>query len=190
MNRIEIAVLAVSAWCALASPAAAQFYSIEGRFECLNDPKAVCFDATNDGPLAKPIARAAPSAGMLIHPPPARPASQASAAPRPAEPADPLREIARRLETGRPAAGDPAALRRLAEAGDKRALELLAWCNLRGLGVARDPLQAYLLYGVAADIGVADARRNQAIIYETDLTPEQRHRVLLMENGVAQAQAE
>ncbi|HXY99511.1 MAG TPA: hypothetical protein VEI03_05895 [Stellaceae bacterium] len=188
MSRIGIAGLGVLAWCAVAPPAAAQFYSLEGRFECLNDPKAVCFDATSDGPMAKPSGTATPAAAR--RPPRQRQTPQPDAAPRQAEAADPLREIAHRIENGHPAAEDPAALRRLAEAGDKRALELLAWCNLRGLGVARDPLQAYLLYGVAAGVGVAAARRNQAIIYENDLTSEQRQQVLLIENGGVAAQAE
>lgn len=188
MSRTRIAALAVLAWWACAPPAAAQFYSLEGRFECLNDPKAVCFDATSDGPMAKPSERATP--GNAARPAGQGKARRASAAPRPAEAADPLREIARRLESGHPAPDDAAALHRLAEAGDKRALELLAWCNLKGLGVARDPLQAYLLYGIAAGLGVAEARRNQAIIYENDLTSEQRHQALMIENGVVQAQAE
>lgn len=186
MNRTGFAALAVSAWCACSAPAAAQFYSLEGRFECLNDPKAVCFDATSDGPMAKPGAVASPAAGAARK----RQAPQADAAPRPAETADPVLEIARRLEKGRPASDDAATLHRLAEAGDKQALELFAWCNLRGLGVTRDPLRAYLLYGIAARIGVAEARRNQAIIYENDLTSEQRQQALTIENGVAQAQAE
>jgi TPR repeat protein len=190
MNRTGFAALAVSAWCACAAPAAAQFYSLEGRFECLNDPKAVCFDATSDGPMARPSEASTPAAESRARPARPRQASPAGVAPRPAEAADALHEIAKRLESGRPAPDDAAALRRLAEGGDTQALELLAWCNLKGMGVARDPLRAYLLYGIAASIGVAGARRNQAIIYENDLTSEQRQQALTIENGVVQAQAE
>ncbi len=189
MSRTGIAALAVWAWCASAPPAQAQFYSLEGRFECLNDPKAVCFDATPDGPLARPSAPATRTAR------PDRPTRTAQAAskrvaPHAGETIDAVREIAKRLEARHPAVDDADALRRLAEAGDKRALELLAWCTHEGIGVARDPLQAYLLYGVAASVGVVGAQRNQAVIYETDLTSDQRQQALTIENGVTQARAD
>ena len=190
MSRTGIAALAVSAWCAAALPAQAQFYSLEGRFECLNDPKAVCFDATPDGPLAKPSAAAPPPSAAAASAARKPQASPARVAARAAEPTDAVHEIAKRLEARHPAPDDAATLDRLARAGDKRALELLAWCTLEGVGVARDALQAYLLYGAAASVGVAEARRNQAIIYETDLTSEQRQQALTIENGVTQARAE
>ena len=72
-------------------------------------------------------------------------------------------------------------LRRAAAAGDLRAIELLAWCALRGIGTSRDPIAAYFLYGEAAAGDVPHARDNQALIYERSLTPVQRQRVLEIE---------
>lgn len=188
MSRTGIVALALWAWCASAPPAQAQFYSLEGRFECLNDPKTVCFDATPDGPMARPSASAARTAAAgAARKPQGEPVR---VAPRVVQKVELIREIAKRLEARHPAPDDTAALRRLAEAGDKRALELLAWCTHEGVGVRRDPLQSYLLYGIAADVGVADARRNQAVIYEYDLTSDQRQQVLTIENGVTRARAE
>lgn len=181
MRRTSIAAFALAAWCAGAPPARAQFYSLEGRFQCLDDPRAVCFDATSDG---------APPPAAPVELPPAAPAAAAKASgpdrttARRAPPVDPLRAIASRIEAGRPSAEDAGRLHRLAQAGDKRALELLAWCRLKGLGVARDPVEAFQLYGAAADLGVAGARRNQTIVYETELTSEQRQHVLTAANGV------
>jgi TPR repeat protein len=181
MGRTGIGALALAVWCVGALPAWGQFYSLEGRFQCLDDPQAVCFDATSDGPTA-PSAAAAPAAGSTLAP--AAKARATTAAARQPEAADPLRAIAQRIETGRPASDDAARLRRLVEGGDRRAIELLAWCHLKGLGVARDPVEAFRLYGAAADLGVADARRNQTIVYETVLTSEQRQQVLMAANGV------
>lgn len=192
MSRTAIAALAVAAWCASALPAAAQFYSLEGRFECLDDPTAVCGDTAPQMPAPKP--RPKQTATAETTPAPAHAgalrARRTNTSPAPtgeAERADPLRAIAQRLAAGQAAPEDAAALRRLAEAGNTHALELLAWCSLKGVGVARDPVQAFLLYGLAADLGVAQAQRNQAIIYETELTSEQRQQVLMVANGAKPA---
>ena len=183
MSRPRIAALALALGCA-ALPAHAQFYSLEGRFECLDDPHAVCGDVAQQAPApaasATTVATAAsrPLAAAGQHGAPARPAAAHQG-----DAADPVRAIAQRLQAGHPAAGDATALRRLAEGGDRRALELLAWSNLKGVGTARDPVQAFLLYGLAADLGVGTARHNQAVIYETELSPEQRQQVLTLANG-------
>lgn len=186
MSRTAIAALVLAACCSGAPPAQAQFYSLEGRFQCLDRPGAVCFDATSDGPVTPSAAAAPPAmaaAGGAL-PPAVKASAPRRIAARRAEAADPLRAIAQRIEAGRPAAGDAARLERLAQAGDRRALEVLAWCHLKGMGVERDPVEAFLLYGAAADRGAADARRNQTIVYETVLTSEQRQRVLMVANGV------
>jgi TPR repeat protein len=59
----------------------------------------------------------------------------------------------------------------------------LAWAELVGVGVARDPVQAYFLYGKAAGAGVLTARRDQAAVYQGILTPEERQQILLIETG-------
>jgi TPR repeat protein len=159
-----------------ALPAEAQFYSLDGRFQCLDNPRAVCFDATSDAPRPAPAApRPAPQR--------AAPAQQVAAIPRPPQaPVDPLQAVIARFEARKPGPGDIALLRRRAHDGDKRAIELLAWANLKGIGVPADPMEAYLLYGFGASLGVPHAKRNQAVVYETMMTPEQRQEVLTIED--------
>lgn len=176
------AILLALALCAGGtSPALAQFYSLEGRFQCLNDPQAVCYDAVSDWPVAKPNvpAQSGPSVPPKIHV--ANPVSGVTVA---AAPVDPLLAVAQRLQHKTTSSSDIELLRSRARSGDTRALELLAWSNLTGTGVSPDPVQAYLLYGTAAALGLAGARRNQAIVYETDMTPEQRQQALMIEDGV------
>jgi hypothetical protein len=160
-----------------ALPAEAQFYSLDGRFRCLDNPRAVCFDATSDAPPPAVPRRATPA------PRRAAPAKQVAAiAKAPHAPVDPLQAVIARLEAHKPGPGDIALLRRRAHDGDKRAIELLAWANLKGIGVPPDPMEAYLLYGAGASLGVPHAKRNQAIVYETMMTPEQRQQVLTVED--------
>jgi TPR repeat protein len=177
------------ALCAIgAAPSHGQFYSLEGRYQCLDDPKAVCYDATSSKSAAKP--RPEPqfhSAPVSAEPTrPEAKADRARVAPAPSRTAaiDPLSEMATRLQGGTAAPPDIALLRGRTAAGDKRATELLAWCHLKGVGVRQDPVPAYLLYGVAARLGVLDAERNQAIVYETDMTSEQQQQALAIENRV------
>lgn len=163
-----------------AVPARADFYALEGRFQCLERPGAVCFDATPDPVLTPPAPRdsAAPES-----PKGARAAlSVKSAPPRAAAlaPVDPLLAATRRIERNAPAPGDLDMLRRSADGGDRGALELLAWCAFRGIGMNKDAVAAYLLYGRAATLGVPHARENQALIYERNLTSDERQKVLDM----------
>jgi TPR repeat protein len=162
-----------------ALPAEAQFYSLDGRFQCLDNPQAVCYDATSDAPRSAPAApRPTTSAPRR-----ATPAKQVAAITKaPPAPVHPLEAVILRLEARQPGPGDLALLRQRAHAGDKRAIELLAWANLKGIGVAPDPMEAYLLYGFGASLGVPHAKSNQAIVYETMMTPEQRQEVLTIED--------
>jgi len=89
--------------------------------------------------------------------------------------------IARRVADERPEAGDVAHLKQAAAAGDARAIELLAWCALKGIGIDRDPIAAYLLYGKAAVADVPRARENQRLVYERTLSSAQRQLVLDLE---------
>lgn len=186
MTRVlPIAVGLVLAATPLA--ARADFYTIEGRFQCLDKPGAVCFDAVIPPPdslLSEPAAS----------PPPAAPARQtaALAPPRvskaPAKQAvDPLLEVVRRIERQEPADGDIAALARAAEAGDTRALELLAWCRLKGIGTPRDAMAAYELYGKAAAAGVPHAAENQKLVFEHSLTSDERQHLLELAARAARA---
>jgi hypothetical protein len=168
--RFAILVLPVVA----APPALADFYKLEGRFQCLERADAICYDATPSLPPA-----VAPAAPAPVQAPP-RPAPR-SAVSTPSAPIDPMRALANRIKLKEPAPGDLDQLRRKADTGDRGAIELLAWCALHGIGTERDPVEAYLLYGKAAANAVPRARENQAVIYEQDLSQAQRQHVLDLE---------
>lgn len=177
-----VGFLALALCAAGATPSRAQFYSLEGRYQCLNDLNAVCYDARPSPLPPKPASAAAPAVSA-----PSKPEAKAAPthpAASSALPTDPLAAVAARLQSGAAAPRDIALLRDRAAAGDERATELLAWCHLKGVGTPKDPVPAYLLYGVAAKLGVPNARRNQAIVYETDMTPEQRQTALTIEDRV------
>ena len=176
-------------------PARADSAQLDWQYRCLKDPNAVCYDATPSG-LDPPVAgttagsHAAPSApaptGVRPVVPEGKPTAGAAtgglAAPAVQAP-DPLRAIAARLQARQPTPADLTALQAQAAGGNARALELLAWAELVGAGVSRDPVQAYFLYGIAAAAGAPTGRRDQAAIYEKDLTAEERQEILLIENG-------
>jgi hypothetical protein len=175
----RFSILASLVLAATAVPARADFYRLDGRFECLARTDAVCFDKTPTppDPFAPPlVAGHAPVASQPAPTPPL-----ANRGPRTARPPDPVLAVADRIERGHPNADDLDLLRRAAAAGDPRAVELLAWCSLRGIGTGRDPLQAYLLYGKAASLDVPHARENQRLVYERSLNSAERERILEME---------
>jgi TPR repeat protein len=161
--RIAACIAAVLAMAG-ARPAHADLSDLEWQYKCLKDPDAVCYDATPSG-TDPPTAGAGESAS---------PAAQAP---------DPLRAIAARLQARKLSAADLAVLQARATAGNARALELLAWAELVGVGVARDPVQAYFLYGRAAAAGAPTGRSDQAAIYNGLLTPEERQQILVIETG-------
>ena len=185
-------------------PAArAEFFSLDGRFQCLESGAAVCGDAQL---VMKP--RPAPAPRAIVQPPVAPPpmeegpseavpvaAPAASAAPAAAptkavaaRPIDPLQVVAARVQARRPSSNDLAWLARAAGDGNPRAIELLAWCKLNAIGMVRDPVEAYLLYGAAGNAALPHARENQRLIYERDLDSDQRQQVLALANeGVALA---
>jgi hypothetical protein len=167
--RFAILVLPVVA----APPALADFYKLEGRFQCLERADAICYDAT---PSLPPTPAVAPAAPVQATPK----AAQRSAA-APSAPVDPMRALANRIKLKEPAPGDLDLLRRKADTGDRGAIELLAWCALHGIGTERDPVEAYLRYGKAAANAVPRARENQAVIYEQDMSQAQRQHVLDLE---------
>ena len=182
IHSIVLAALIASAL--VVRPSYADFYALDGRFECLNRPQAVCYDATPSRAASQPAKRAdAPRREPLVAPVPTLEAALATkpAPEHSATPLDPIIAIAARIKEKRPADGDLAALRHAAAAGDPRAIELLAWCALRGIGTGRDPVAAYFFYGEAAAVSVPRARENQSAVYRESLTPEERQRVLEIE---------
>ena len=140
-------------------PASAQFYDLDGAYRCLKTPDPACERNLKDQP-SPPTPR----------PPP----------PKPNEPSFP--QVLAHVRDKAATPGDIEVLARLAEASDPRAVEVLAWCRLNGIGGARDPVAAYWLYRQAAGLEVPHARENQIAIFERQLTPEQRQEVLTGEN--------
>jgi TPR repeat protein len=162
MMRIVACLVLVLA--PLAAPLArAESSPLEWQYECLKDPDAVCFDGTPSG--SDPLQAPAP-----------KPARKAA-------PSDPLAVIATHLRARNPRPADIAALQARSRAHDPRALELLAWAELTGVGVPRDPVRAYFIYGMAAAAGMPNGRRDQVVIFESSLTEEQRQHILVIENG-------
>jgi hypothetical protein len=181
---------------AVSRPAHADSAQLRWEYECLKDPDAVCFDVTPSGadpPAPKPVA---------VAPPPAEAGTEAGAAPQtaaaspagppgkttakpttPAAVADMMGAIAGRLRVGKPTPADMNTLQARARQGNVRALELLGWAELVGVGVTRDPVQAYFHYGMAAAAGLPTGRRDQAAIFSGSLTNEERQQILLIENG-------
>jgi hypothetical protein len=143
-----------------ASAGRAQFYDLDGAYRCLMSPDAQCEKDLADHPIQAPPP-----------PPPPKPTAPGVG--------DAIAHV--RDKTVEPT--DIETLAHAAEANDPRAVEVLAWCKLNGLGTARDPVAAYWLYRQAAGLNVAHARENQIAVFEKQLTPEQRQQVLTEENS-------
>jgi len=198
MNRFfVIGAFAAANLLAQLPAARAEFFSLDGRFQCLESAAAVCGDAQSvvvplPAPVPRAVAQAVTSepvevaAPMPIAVPAATPAQASTPVPVAARPIDPLQVVAARIQARRPTHNDLVWLAQAAHNGDPRAIELLAWCKLNAIGMARDPVEAFLLYGAAA--ALPNARENQRLIYERDLDSTQRQHVLDLANeGVALA---
>jgi TPR repeat protein len=136
-------------------PAAAQFYDLDGAYRCLTTPSAACERNLRDQPAPPPPAAKGPT----------------------------LEQVIAKVRDHTAGKHEIEFLEKRAAANDPRAVEVLAWCKLNGIGGAPDAVEAYWLYRQAASLGVANARENQIAVYETKLTPEERHQVLLRENA-------
>ena len=145
---------------ALAAPAAqAQFYDLDGAYHCVTAPDQACGER------------------QTTHPAP--PQQQADKKAPPPSLAEAIDRVKRRAATE----ADIALLDERAEAKDPRAIEVLAWCKLNGIGMKPDPLAAFWLYHDAAALGVANAGKNEIAIYENRLTSAERQEVLVKENA-------
>lgn len=196
MKRFFVIGAGAAATILAGLPAArAEFFSLDGRFQCLASGAKVCGEAQI---VVKPLPPPVPSSPSIMPEPlMALPiaVSAPTAAPVTAQapvvlpPVDPLQIVAARIQARRPTSNDIAWLTQAAHNGDARAIELLAWCKLNAIGMARDALEAYLLYGAASNAALPNARDNQRLIYERDLNSEQRQQVLnLVNEGVTLAQ--
>jgi hypothetical protein len=193
MNRflVRYGLLGTLSAIALSSlPARADFYRLDGRFQCLDGADSSCGGpgrAELHPPLPpKPKSDDVPpgldlDADLAGQPQSARndvgPQHESG-------PSDPVLAIAAKIKTDRVSAADVQLLRSLSRNGNARATELLAWCDYKGVGAPRDSVAAYVLYGIAALAGMPHARANQAVIYEYALSSDQRQRVLDIENEV------
>ncbi|HEX4192927.1 MAG TPA: hypothetical protein VHY80_07505 [Stellaceae bacterium] len=193
MNRFfVIGACAAATIFARLPMAQAELFSLDGRFQCLESGATICGDAQA---LAKPRPAPVVAAEAVVAEPvaavpdaaPALAATVTTQASVPSRPSDPLQVVAARVQARRPSSNDLAWLAQAARNGDARAIELLAWCKLNAIGMARDPVEAYLLYGAAA--ALPNARDNQRLIYERDLNSAQRQHVLDLANeGMTLAQ--
>jgi TPR repeat protein len=138
--------------------ARAQFYDLDGAYRCVTAPDAACAH----GEAARPIV------------PPG--AAKAQAPPR-------FAEAVERVKKRAATPADISLLQARAKDKDPRAVEVLAWCELNGIGMKADAMAAYWLYREAASLGVANAGSNEAAIYETRLSSAQRQDVLLKESA-------
>lgn len=139
----------------LPSAALAQFYDLDGAYRCLTTPDAACEKDLRDQPRPAP-------------PPPGGPT---------------LEQVIAKVRASSLGPREIDFLEKRAAADDPRAVEVLAWCKLNGIGMSADPLAAFWLYRQAAGLGVVNARQNQIAIYENRLTPDQRQQVLLREQS-------
>jgi TPR repeat protein len=153
-------VLALAVVAALVPPAArAQFYDLDGAYRCVTAADQACGkDDAGRAAAAQQAEKKSDAAPVL---------------------ADAIERVKRRAATE----GDIALIERRAAAKDPRAVEVLAWCKLNGIGMKPDALAAFWLYREAAGLGVANAGRNQLAIFETRLTSAERQQVLMKENA-------
>lgn len=140
----------------LLPPAAlAQFYDLDGAYRCLTTPDAACEKNLADQPRPPPPGPGAPT----------------------------LEQVIAKVRANTLGPREIEFLEKHAAANDPRAVEVLAWCKLNGVGMPADPLAAFWLYKQADGLGVPNARQNQIAIYENRLTPDERHQVLLREQS-------
>ena len=154
--------------CLVSGVAQAQFYDLEGAYRCVTTPDAACTARLGDRP-----------------PPPPPVANEALDGPTAAAN---VADAIVRLKQGKATGADIRLIAARADAKDPHAVEALAWCRLNGIGMAPDAVGAYWLYREAADLGVANARKNQIAIFETRLNSAERQTVLLRENDPGREQ--
>jgi TPR repeat protein len=180
-----IGVFAAAAFLAALPAAHAEFFSLKGRFQCLESGAAVCGDAQA---LVQPRPAPPPAEAEPVAPIEATPVAATAPAPASASvhvavhPVNPLQMVAARVQARRPSSNDVAWLAQAAGDGNARAIELLAWCKLNAIGMARDPVVAFLLYGAASNAALPNARENQRLIFERDFDSDQRQQVLDLAN--------
>jgi TPR repeat protein len=150
-------LLAAGLLLALFVPARAQFYDLDGAYHCLTLPDAACGQELRDQPSPVP--------------------------PPPPDNGPTMDKVVANVRSNSLGPRELEFLEQHAAADEQRAVEVLAWCKLNGLGTPPDAVAAYWLYRQAAKLGVANAKRNQTAVFETRLTPEERRQVLVQEDA-------
>ena len=153
---ILAALLAVLA----ASPARAQFYDLDGTYRCVTAPDPACAKTEEAEPA------------------PALPAAKQTAKEAPS-----FAETVEHVKKRAPTEADMRFLAARVDAKDPRAVEIMAWCKLNGIGTMPDALAAYWLYREAAGLGVANAKKNETAIFERRLSSAERQEVLTKESA-------
>jgi TPR repeat protein len=135
------------------APARAQFYELDGAYRCVTQFSPAC------------------AAEAKLPPPPPTP--------RPIHTGPTLESVFGAIRAQKLSTADMKLLESHAEQREPRAVEALAWCKLNGIGWPADPIDAFFLYGAAAELGVPSAKANQVAIFETRLTQQQRQDLLV-----------
>jgi TPR repeat protein len=152
-------ILAAGLVALAAHPARAQFYDLDGTYRCVTTPDDSCAKSESDAPApALPLAREQDDAPSF---------------------AEAIEHVKKRA----PSEADMRVLAARAEAKDARAVEVMAWCKLNGIGTKANALDAFWLYHEAEQLGVANAKRNETAIFERRLTSAQRQEVLTKESA-------
>jgi hypothetical protein len=137
-----------------AHPARAQFYDLDGTYRCVTTPNDACAKTEADAPPpAKPDAKEQQQGPSF---------------------ADAIEHVKKR----NPTEADMRVIAARVDAKDARAVEVMAWCKLNGIGAKADALGAFWLYHEAAQLGVANAAKNETAIFERRLTSAERQEVL------------
>lgn len=178
------------AFLAPGEPARAQFFTLDGFGNCIDQPEAKnCRDRLEE-PRPPVLEQEAPQpadenaesggadsgSSRGAGAPPGEPqARQQSDAPKP-RPAPSLDDIFQHIQTATVSEEEMGALEHYADSDDPRAVEVLAWCYFAGRGRNVDLVKAYRLYGKAASLNIPNATKNQSAIF-AQMTGAQRNEV-------------
>ncbi len=159
MAAMRSLILAAGFVALAAYPARAQFYDLDGTYHCVTAPDDACAKTESDTPAqALPLAKEEPEAPTFA-------------------------EAIEHVKKRRPSDADMRLLAARADAKDARAVEVMAWCKLNGIGTKANAVDAFWLYHEASELGVATARRNETAIFERRLTSAERQEVLTKESA-------
>jgi hypothetical protein len=153
MRAVLISLGLVGCLVSTGTPARAQFYSLDGAYHCVTKADPAC------------------SAEASLPPPPPPPA--------PVYRGPTMDSVIAGIRAKKLGVAEMQFLEAHAEQKEPRAVEILAWCKLNGVGWPADPMAAFFLYGEAAQLGVASAKDNQVTVFESRLTQQQRQAVLM-----------